>query len=352
MKPPTALSSESDDLSALQPQKAQTAASRPVHRDLRQRRSTRSGSAPSTPRLHITDRAPAPPPEPGSLGAPIVIDEDEEGPISVPTDEKMEVDAPVEGLPNGKASSVMEDSRGAEGYPSPQPERKESVTSERLPDQVASAFQSASCVIVPEAELPAVGVPDAAVSAQKDLLNADTNSTTTLVVAEKKITTATLAQGGGGEKETMEISVECGENPSGPVVSGTTIEQPSGSEPLLDKVSPPTAVGVTAVPETGSTETTPFVPPATAPIAATTEAPPILTDELIKALLDMISKESGPSTDAQVLALDSAPDEKKILTPTSEASLKPSHGRACGRCPSGGRSTSFWDWEASKVSYP
>ncbi len=386
MNPPTAISSESGDLSALQPQKAQTAASRPVHRDLRQR-SNRSGSGtPNTPRLQITDRAPAPPPEPGSLAAPIVIDEDEEVPISVPAEEKMEVDVPVEALPNVEAKSLtVIDSQGSRGdgesterHPKPLPQQEEGVTSGHLAKQ---APQSTSRVLVPGAEPPAASVPDVAVSAQKpsvplttgpfsplptsritsalvppvstpgnemqgvssqqatesqeahgenggnDLLNADVD---TLVVAEKKTTTASLARAGDGGRETMEISVEGGDYPSVVAVSGATIEQPSGSESTLDKVSSPTAVIVMAVPETRNTETTPFAPPATAPIAATAEASPTLVtspDELMRVLLGMKSSELGSSMDAQVLALHSAPEDKKYSRPH----LKPHSNPATGK---------------------
>jgi hypothetical protein len=290
----------------------------------------------------------------------------------VPTEYKMEVDvdAPVEALPNGEATVLdLQDSRGdeeaAEGHPKPQPQQ---VTSERLPEQDAAVSARkpsaplttdpfsplptssgitsvlAPPVLTPGREMQSVSPQQANEGKEasgendgKDLLNADMDSTTTLVVAERKTTTATLAQDGD---ETMEISVECGDSPSVAVVSGATIEQPSGSKPTLDKVSPPTTVGVMAVPETGSTETTPYVPP-TWPSS----------DELIRALLGMISNASGSGMDAQVLALHSTPDEKKILTPTSEASLKPSHRRAYRGCLGGGRSTSFCDWEASKVPY-
>jgi hypothetical protein len=348
VNPRTAISSESDDLSTVQPQ---TAASRPVHRDLRQR-SNRSGSGtPSTPRLQITDRGPAPPPAPGSSAAPIVVDEDDEVPISVPAEDKMEVDVSADALPHVEPCTVLgfQDSRGDE----------ESVRLENLPDQDVSAPQSTSCVLVPKAK-PAASVPDAVFSAQKssappsspfpplsrssritsvlpppvsttgsetqdvssprseregkDLSNEDVEMTD--VVAEGKSTTTALAKVGGG-RETMEVSVECGDVA---VVSGTTIEQPSGGESTLDKVSPP-------VPETGSIETT-------APIAAMTENSPMLgpsTDEFIRTLLGMISSESGPSLDAQVPSLHSAADDKKYSRPH----LKPHSNAATGEHPNG-----------------
>jgi hypothetical protein len=84
-------------------------------------------------------------------------------------------------------------------------------------------------------------------------------------------------------------------------VSGTTNEQPSGSEPI-DKVSPPTAVGIMAVPETANTETTPLSPPATARKAAMIEASPMFMpspNKFIRTLLGMISSESDAGVDAQ-----------------------------------------------------
>ena len=369
VNPRTAIPSESDDL---QPQKAQTTASRPVHRDLRQRSKSSGSGTPGTPKLQITDRAPAPPPEPGSSAAPIVVDEDDEVPVSMPAEEKMDVDVPVQALPHVEAKpfTVLDsrDSRGDEenvkGHPKPQPHQEESAASEHLPEQDVSAPQSTSCVLVPKANLPAAIIPDAAGSAQKpsgpegkephgekggkDLSNEDVEMTTTLVLAEKKTTTTTLARV-DGERETMEVSVECGKVA---VVSGTTIEQPSGNESALNKVSPQPAVGVMAVPETGNTETTPLAPPATAPIAATTEAssmPAPSPDEFIRTLLGMMSSESGPGLDSQVPVLRSAPDDK-ILTLTSEASLKRSHRRGCRRSLSDGCSGASFR-EASEVSY-
>ena len=365
--PPVNPRTESDSLSALQPQKAQTAASRPVHRDLRQRSKSSGSGAPGTPKLQITDRAPAPPPEPGSSAAPIVVDEDDEGPASMPAQEKMEVDAPVE----AKALTVLDsrDSRGdeknAKGHPKPQPHQEESAATEHLPEQDVSALQSTSCVLVPKANTPAAIIPDAAVSAHKppvfeskephgekggkDLSNEDVGMTTTPVLEEKKTATTTSARV-GVERETMEVSVEGGDVAD---VSGTTIDQPSGNESTLDKVSPQTAVGVMAVPETGNMETTPFTPPATVPIVATTEAssmPAPSPDEFLRTLLGMMSSESGPGLDSQVRALHSAPNDK-ILTLTSEASVECSHRRACRRCLISGRSAASF-WEASEVSYP
>ena len=363
VNPRTAVSSESDDLSAVQPQ---TAASRPIHVDLRQR-SNRSGSGtPSTPKLQITDRGPAPPPEPGSLAAPIVIDEDDEAPVSEPAEDKMEVDVPADALTHVEPCTVLgfQDSRGEE----------ESVRPENLLGQDVSAPQSTSCVLVPKAK-PAASAPDAVFSAQKssvpcsspfpplstssritsilpppvsttgsetqdvssprateskephgekggkDLSNEDVK--TTGVVTEGNSTTITLPQI-GGERETTEVSVECGDVA---VVSGTTIEKPSGGESTLDKVSPQTAVGVMAVLETGNTETT-------APIAAMTESSLMLepsTDEFIRTLMGMISSESGPSLDAQVPNLHSAADDKKY----SRRYLKSHSNAATGEHPDG-----------------
>lgn len=302
--PPTAISSESYDLSALQPQKAQTATPRPVHRDLRQYSNRSVSGTPITPRLQITDRGPAPPPEPGSLGAPIVIDEDEEGLISEPAEDKMEVDV-VEALPSVEANSVAvldsQDSRddgdSAERRPKPQPQQEDSVTSEYSPKQNVSALQSSTRFPVPitSASAPPVSTPGnemQGVSSQQATENKEAHSKN----GGKDLSNANV------ESETMEISVECGDYPSVAVVSDATLEQPSGSGPTFDKDSSPTSVGVMAAPEAGNTETTPFAPLATASIAATAEASPILAtspDELMRVFLGTQSRESGPSMDAQ-----------------------------------------------------
>jgi hypothetical protein len=375
--PRTAICSEPDDLSASLPPKTPTTASRPIHRDLRQRSKSGSGT-PSAPKLQITDRGPAPPPEPGSLGAPIVIDEDDEEPVSVPAEDKMEVDVPTEALHHvaTKSSTTLasQDPRGdEESAPKPQLHQEESVTTEKD----VSASQPTFQVLVPKTKLPAAIVPDAVVSAQtslvpttgsfppllsritsalappvltpgsetqvvssqvfeskephsekggNDLSNEDVEMTT-VVVAERKTTTAAVARV-DDERKTMEVSVERGDRPSVPPVSGTTNEQPSGSEPI-DKVSPPTAVGIMAVPETANTETTPLSPPATARKAAMIEASPIFmpsTNKFIRTLLGMMSSESDPGVDAQVPALHSIPDDEKY----SHSHQKPHSNAATG----------------------
>jgi hypothetical protein len=285
------------------------------------------------------------------LGAPIVIDEDDEEPVSVPAEDKMEVDVPTEALHHvaTKSSTTLasQDPRGDEGSaPKPQLHREESVTTEKDVSVSQPTFQ----VLVPKTKLPAAIVPDAVVSAQtslvpttgsfppllsritsalappvltpenemqavssqaseskelhgeksgQDLPNEDVEMTT-VVVAERKTTTAAPARV-DEERKTMEVSVEHGDRPSVPPVSGTTNEQPSGSEPT-DKVSPPTAVGIMAVPETANTETTPLSPPATARKAAMIEASPMFMpspNKFIRTLLGMISSESDPGVDAQ-----------------------------------------------------
>ncbi|KAH9052899.1 hypothetical protein EDB83DRAFT_2676209 [Lactarius deliciosus] len=321
VNPPTAISSESDDLSALQPQKAQTTTPRPVHRDLRQCSNRSVSGTPSTPRLQITDRGPAPPPEPGSLGAPIVIDEDEEGLISVPAEDKMEVDV-VEALPSVEANSVAmldsQDSRGdgdsAERRPKPQPQQEDNGTSEHSPKQNVSAPQSTTRFPVPITSTSAPPVSTTGDEMQGVLPQQATENNSKN--GGKDLSNANV------ERETMEISVECGDYPSVAVVSDATIEQPSGSGPTLDKDSSPTSVGVMAAPETGNTETTPFAPLATASITATAEASPMLAtspDELIRVLMGTQSREPGPSTDAQVLALHSIPSDNNY----SRIHLKP-----------------------------
>ena len=358
--PRTAICSGPEDLSASQTHKAQTAVSRPVHRDLRQRSKSGGSGTSSTPKLQITDRGPAPPPEPGSSAAPIVIEEDDEIPASLPADEKMEVDVPVEALSQVAAQSstmlASQDSQGdKENKPKIQPHQEESVT----PCSGVTASQSiTSHVLISKTELPVASVPSAVVSAQKssalatgsspllptsphitsalappaltpggemlaissqaseskephgqkgskDLSSEDVDMTT-VVVAERKTTSAAPAR---VERKIMGASVECGNRPGVVAVSGTTVEQPSGSKPTLHKVSLPTAVGIMAVPETGNTETTPLTSPATAPKVVTAEASPMpmpSPDEFIKTLIGMISGESGPSEDAQVLASHSS----------------------------------------------
>ncbi|KAN0132875.1 hypothetical protein V8E53_009240 [Lactarius tabidus] len=263
----------------------------------------------------------------------------------------MEVDVPTEALHHvaTKSSTTLasQDPRGdEESAPKPQLHQEESVTTEKD----VSASQPTFQVLVPKTKLPAAIVPDAVVSAQtslvpttgsfppllsritsalappvltpgsetqvvssqvfeskephsekggNDLSNEDVEMTT-VVVAERKTTTAAPARV-DEERKTMEVSVERGDRPSVPPVSGTTNEQPSGSEPI-DKVSPPTAVGIMAVPETANTETTPLSPPATARKAAMIEASPMFmpsTNKFIRTLLGMMSSESDPGVDAQ-----------------------------------------------------
>ncbi|KAH8990355.1 hypothetical protein EDB92DRAFT_791675 [Lactarius akahatsu] len=222
----------------------------------------------------------------------------------VPAEDKMEVDV-VGALPSMEANSVAvldsQDSRGdgdsAERRPKPQPEQEDSMTSEYSPKQNVSALQSTTCFPVPitSASAPPVSTPGnemQGVSSQQATENKEAHSKN----GGKDLSNANV------ESETMEISVECGDYPSVAVVSDATFEQPSGSGPTLDKDSPPTSVGVMAAPETGNTETTPFAPLATASIAATAEAPPIIAtspDELIRVLLGTQSREPGPSMDAQ-----------------------------------------------------
>jgi hypothetical protein len=349
--PRTAICSEPDDLSASQPHKTPTAASRPIHRDLRQRSKSSGSGTPYTPKLQITDRGPAPPPEPGSLSAPIVIDEDDEEPVSMPDEEKIEVDVPAKAFPlvPAKWSTTLasQDLRAdEESAPEPQPHKEESVTAEK--DVPAS--QLASHALVPKTKLPAATVPDVAVSAQKssvsttgsfpplptssgitstsappvstpgnemqavssqalerkephgekggkDLSNEDVEMTI-VIVAERKTTTVAPARV-DEERKTMDVSVERGDVA---VVSGTTIEKPSSGESTLDKVSPPTAAGVMAVPETANTQTTPLTPPAMARKVALTEASPMFMpspNEFIRTLLGMVSSESDPGVDVQ-----------------------------------------------------
>jgi len=77
---------------ASQPQMVQTPSPTLVHRDLRQGFSRVRTSVTSPRTLRITDRAPAPAPEPGSSSAPIVIDEEDVS-MSTPADESIDVDA-------------------------------------------------------------------------------------------------------------------------------------------------------------------------------------------------------------------------------------------------------------------
>ncbi|KAF8501541.1 hypothetical protein F5888DRAFT_1240483 [Russula emetica] len=74
-----------------QPQMVQMPSPTLVHRDLRQGSSRVRTSGASPRKLRITDRAPAPAPEPGSSGAPIVIDEEDVS-MSTPADESIDVD--------------------------------------------------------------------------------------------------------------------------------------------------------------------------------------------------------------------------------------------------------------------
>ena len=137
-----------------------------VHRDLRQR-STRATFVGSH-KLRITDRAPAPPPEPGSSSAPIVIDEDDE-PTSTPADEPMKVDPPTPVLSNTEATPTALDHLDVQGSKGdaqndlkPQPDQ---VISEQLPQDNASATQVESRPLVPEHELSATSTPQASVVA-------------------------------------------------------------------------------------------------------------------------------------------------------------------------------------------
>jgi hypothetical protein len=81
-----------------------------VHRDLRQGIRT---SSTSPRKLRIADRAPVPAPAPGSSRAPIVIDEDDS--MSTPADEPMEVDAPMQALPQTEETAMVIDDQDVQG---------------------------------------------------------------------------------------------------------------------------------------------------------------------------------------------------------------------------------------------
>ena len=65
--------------------------------------------------LRITDRAPVPAPKPGSSTAPIVIDEDVAESMSTPADEPMEVDAPMQALPQTEETAMVIDDQDVQG---------------------------------------------------------------------------------------------------------------------------------------------------------------------------------------------------------------------------------------------
>jgi len=131
----------------------------------------------------------------------------------------------------------------------------------------------------------------------------------------RKTTTA-----GAGEWETMKTSVECEGQSNIVVVSGATIEHHPGSNPTLDKASPPTTVAVPVVPETRYTEMSASAPLATTSIAATAESSPMLLstpNDFVRTLSGLGSNQSGLTlcTDAQVLTSLSVPDEANHSLP-------------------------------------
>ncbi|KAH9998843.1 hypothetical protein BJV74DRAFT_189022 [Russula compacta] len=127
-----------------------------VHRDLRQGTSRNGTSR----RLRITDRAPVPPPEPGSSGAPIVIDEDEPMPMSA--DEPAIIDAPTPAPQKEEETVTTLDPQGdTRGDHKLQPEQGGMAISEQLPPQNVSVLQGVSHPFVSERDPPATGISGA-----------------------------------------------------------------------------------------------------------------------------------------------------------------------------------------------
>ena len=234
--------------------------------------------------LRITDRAPVPAPEPGSSSAPIVIDEDVAGSTSTPADEPMEVDAPMQALPQTEETAMVIGDQDVQGS-------NEDTRDDRKPqhDQEGRTLteqQNASAPQVASHRHVSDYVPSATGTSGVDVIAAQSSSapsTSTPLSATPssdpgpsslsvslcdKPSGTEQAKGGKEHGETAEVSVEGAVNND--IVSIATIEPCLGNGPsTLRRDSTHIAVGVITMPEGKVAE---MAAPAPATTASTTVA--------------------------------------------------------------------------------
>lgn len=258
-----------------------------VHRDLRQGSSrVRTGGA-SPRKLRITDRAPAPAPEPGSSGAPIVIDEEDVS-MSTPADESIDADALMQPRTQTEETPMELDSdpqnvQGSNGDAKDDHKPQHDQEGKALPEQQASLHDKPS---------------GAQLDQTKDQRKAAVESVESLGPSNNDI------------------------------VSGAAIVPSLGNEsPVLSKDSTHTAVGVISAPKGEDTEMIPPAPTAIASTAVATEPSAAPGHSAISAQ-PVIVGSSSPGT----VTLGVRPQEKG----SSETSVDPSlpMGQAASQTPS------------------
>lgn len=232
-----------------QPQMIQTASPTLVHRDLRQGSSRVRTSGASPRKLRITDRAPAPAPEPGSSGAPIVIDE-EDVIMSTPADESLDVDTVMQPPTQTEETPMALDS---------DPQKVQGSNGDAKDDHKPQHDQ----------EVKALSEQQAQLEQSKD------------------------------HRKVADDSVE-GLGPSNnDIGSGATIIPPLGNEsPVLSnsKDSIHTAVGVISVPKGKDTEMTPSTTTATVSTAVATEPSAVPDHSTISAQSVVVGSNSPGTT--------------------------------------------------------
>jgi hypothetical protein len=256
-----------------------------VHRDLRQGL-TRNGT--SGARLRITDRAPAPGPEPGSSSAPIVIDEEDE-PMPTSTDEAMEVDVPTEALPTpGKTTRAIE--QGVQGSEADTGhEDKPQLDQVGKPKSVSSSLRKSSVLQVTSSSLVE---PPATVNLRTDVITTQGPSAPSISSPRPSFATSVpaipaSAPLASSDSETTGVQPQPAkdDNEQGKVAEGSvetfgisTTENVSGTtiEPLLSNESSTINMGSTHT--TDDTEMAPPSPATTATATAVTESPAVPVD--------------------------------------------------------------------------
>ena len=243
-----------------------------VYRDLRQEVARIRPSGASPRKLRITDRAPAPAPEPGSSSAPIVIDEDEQS-MSTPADEPMDVDVPIQALPQTEETRMVLDPqevRGSNG------DARHDQEVRALPEQTlrqnASALEDMSHYLV------SPRVPSATCTSGADAMAAQSSSAPSTSVplsfyarplsavpssGPSSRSASSCDKPSGAQLEHVKDSVE-GLGPSNnDIVSGATVQTSLGNEShisTLGRESTHSAVGATSVHKGSHTEMTPAAP--------------------------------------------------------------------------------------------
>jgi hypothetical protein len=258
-----------------QPHVVQTLSPTLVHRDLRQVPSRVRTSSGSPRKLRISDRAPAPAPEPGSSNAPIVIDEDVS--MSTPANEPIDVDVLMQPPTKTEETPMVLDSdlqnvqgsnRDTKGDHKPQYDLEE----KDLPEQQASLHEKQS---------------GAQLEQTKD------------------------------QRKTAEGSMEGPDTSNKHIVSGATSVPSLGNESLvLGKDSTHTAVGVISAPKGKDTEMTPPAPTTTAVSTKPSAAP------------------DHPTISAQLVVVGSVDPSLPMGQAASQASSI-SSGKASGSAPLG-----------------